>query len=139
MSRKFILPALGLVALSVLFNSSCLRAQRAHHQRALALKAESEADLAQAQAEAIRGGQLEEEEYLEGEALPETPAPLADEVTPAPSTVHVWIGGCHVRRGGHWVWVPGHWALPPHVGAVWMSGHWVRRSQGFVWVPGSWR
>ena len=139
---KRLLSAALLLVVSVLLSSSCLRAQRAHHQRELALKAGAEADLTQAQADALRSGQtdaVEPVEFVEGESAPVAPAPEIESVPAAPTEIHVWIAGAHVWRQGSWHWVPGHWALPPHVGAAWLAGRWLRRGHGFVWVAGGWR
>jgi len=57
----------------------------------------------------------------------------------APSPRHVWIGEEWEPRGGTYVFVGGHWAMPPYPRAVWIGGHWDRRPRGEVWVPGHWR
>lgn len=127
---------LALAAVLAL-TSSCLHSQRVRHRHALAVKAEAEADLAHAQADALRAS--DEPEYFEGEAAPEVPAALPEERPAAPSSAHVWIGGHHTRRGGQWVWVKGHHALPPRADVVWVPGHWVSHLHGYVWIGGAWR
>ena len=57
----------------------------------------------------------------------------------APSPRHVWIDEEWEPRGGSYVFVGGHWALPPHPGVMWVPGHWVQRPRGWVWKPGHWR
>ena len=57
----------------------------------------------------------------------------------APSPRHIWIDEEWEPRGGSYVFVGGHWALPPHPGGVWVPGHWVQRPRGWVWKPGHWR
>jgi hypothetical protein len=37
-----------------------------------------------------------------------------------------------------WVWVAGHWEMPPSPSASWVGGHWVQGSSGWVWVDGTW-
>ncbi len=131
----------GWVALTALLvlglSSSCLRAQRAHRNRALAEKSEAEAELARAQTEAIQDD--EGVEFVAGEHAPEPPAAREDAPARRPSARHVWIAGSHVWRAGRWFWVRGYWALPPRQGVAWVPGHWAPRPRGFVWVPGAWR
>jgi len=64
------------------------------------------------------------------------------EVVPAPPPEHrdwVWQPGYHRWDGGAYVWVPGHYAEPPHPHAHWVPGHWDHRGGGYVWVDGHWR
>ena len=129
---------LALAATLVLFDTSCLHTQRVRHQHALAVKAEAEADLAHAQADAVRHS-VEENEYVEATTPPEIPQPLQEARPTAPSSSHVWIAGHHTRRDGAWVWVPGHYALPPRNDVVWVPGHWVNHRNGYVWIGGAWR
>jgi len=125
------------LAVLALTSSSCLHS-RVHQRRALAVKAESEADLPRAQTETLRSAK-DEPEYVEGQAAPEAPAALAEPLPSAPSPAHVWIAGQHTRRGGQWEWVPGRFALPPRADVVWVPGHWVPHLQGYVWIAGAWR
>jgi YXWGXW repeat-containing protein len=130
--------SLALAALA-LTSTSCLHTQRTRHQRALAVKAEAEADLAHAQADAVRSQQLSEPEYVEAEEAPAVPAALPEQRPSAPSPGHVWVAGQHTRRGGQWVWVSGHYALPPRSDVVWVPGHWVPHLHGYAWIAGAWR
>ena len=57
----------------------------------------------------------------------------------APSPRHVWIDEEWEPREGSYVFVGGHWALPPHPEWVWVPGHWRARPNGEAWVPGHWR
>jgi hypothetical protein len=66
------------------------------------------------------------------------PAPIVETAIPAPDPGFVWVGGVWVWQGG-WVWNPGHWARPPHPGAIWFEPHYVRRGGRHVWVRGYWR
>jgi hypothetical protein len=138
-SHRSVFSSAGLVlALVVLSTSSCLHRQRVRHHRALAVKAEAEAELAHAQADALRSSS-HEPEYFEGASAPEAPAALPESRPSAPSPAHVWIAGQHARRGGQWVWVGGHYALPPRADVVWVPGHWVGHLRGYVWIAGAWR
>jgi len=38
-----------------------------------------------------------------------------------------------------YVWVPGHWDVPPAPGHVWVPGGWMPREGAYVWVEGHWR
>lgn len=57
----------------------------------------------------------------------------------APSPRHVWIDEEWEPRGGTYVFVGGHWALPPHPGMIWGPGHWRDTPHGHMWVSGHWR
>jgi len=83
---------------------------------------------------------VEETPVVTGEVVVEAPPPPVREViTVRPSRRHVWVNGYYVRRGGHYVWVSGHWALPPHGHAVYVAPHWEHRGGGYVYIEGVWR
>ena len=68
------------------------------------------------------------------------PAEVVETVPPAPGPEYVWIPG-HYRwdegaRG--YIWVAGHWVVPPQGYRAWVPGHWVERDGGWVWVEGHW-
>jgi outer membrane lipoprotein SlyB len=67
----------------------------------------------------------------------EPPLPPVETMTPAPSPDYVWVGGEWIWNG-RWVWVVGHWDLPPYGGAVWVRGAWVRGPYGWGRTPGHW-
>ncbi len=138
MINRFLFSSAALAAALALSTSSCLHFQRAHHQQALAVKAASEADLNHAQAEALRSSN-HEPEYFEGETAPEVPAALPEQHPSAPSSAHVWVAGQHTRHDGEWMWVGGHYALPPRADVVWVPGHWVSHLHGYAWIAGGWR
>lgn len=70
---------------------------------------------------------------------PPPPAPTEAAVRPdRPSRQHVWVRGHHIVTSGTWIWVPGHWAKPPHRGQTWMPCHTRRKSEIWVWTPGYW-
>jgi hypothetical protein len=66
------------------------------------------------------------------------PAPFPETAPATPGPDYVWVDGDWVWNGG-WVWVVGHWVLPPFPGAVWYHGRWSRRWGGFHRGPGHWR
>ena len=125
---------LAIAAMLVSLTSSCLHTKSAHHEHSLAVKAESEADFAH-----HSGAQFSEPEYFEGDVAPSVPAALPEERPKAPSSAHVWISGAHTRHDGQWVWVAGHYSVPPSPDKVWVPGHWVAHLHGFAWIPGAWR
>jgi hypothetical protein len=74
------------------------------------------------------------ESYVVREA---PPPPREEVIGVAPSPMHVWVPGYWAWHD-RWVWVAGHWTVPPHRGAVWVPGHWEQRGRGWVWVSGHW-
>lgn len=70
---------------------------------------------------------------------PEAPPPPVAEVVPMqPEATFAWTPGYWDWRG-HWVWMRGYWAPPPHPGAVWVQGGWVQSHGQYVWVHPHWR
>jgi hypothetical protein len=69
----------------------------------------------------------------------EAPPPMIVETeTISPGPAYVWIGGAWVWRS-HWVWANGHWAHPPHPGAVWVGHRYEYRNGVHVYIRGYWR
>lgn len=68
-------------------------------------------------------------------APPPTPA---ETVLVAPGPNYVWVDGEWTWNGG-WVWLSGHWIVPPYPHAVWVHGGWIRGPHGYRRVPGHWR
>jgi outer membrane lipoprotein SlyB len=69
----------------------------------------------------------------------ETPPPAPVETTVvAPGPEYVWVGGEWIWNGG-WVWMAGHWIVPPYPHAVWIRGGWYRGPHGYRRVQGHWR
>lgn len=67
------------------------------------------------------------------------PPVIVEHPGPRPGPGYVWIGGYHRWDGARYVWVPGHYELPPHRGAHWVAHRYVRRGGGWVFVEGHWR
>jgi len=69
------------------------------------------------------------------------PVPVVEVAAVAPGPGYVWVPGYHRWDGGAYVWVGGHWAVPPHhYYHAWVPGHWVRHSRhGWYWREGHWR
>lgn len=68
---------------------------------------------------------------------PPPPAPVDTTVVVTPGPDYVWIGGEWIWNG-QWVWVAGHWGLPPYPHAVWVRGYWHRGTYGWRRTPGHW-
>ncbi len=66
------------------------------------------------------------------------PPPLLETVIVAPAPGYVWIAGEWEWRS-RWVWVGGHWILPPFPHALWVGGVWAHGSHGWHKAPGHWR
>ncbi|MGH7321558.1 MAG: YXWGXW repeat-containing protein [Candidatus Rokuibacteriota bacterium] len=71
---------------------------------------------------------------------PPLPAAPAEAIPPQPASGYVWVPGGYVWQMSSrtYVWVPGHWTVPPP-GYVWVPGHWETSPSGTVWVGGQWR
>ncbi|MBV8552908.1 MAG: YXWGXW repeat-containing protein [Acidobacteriaceae bacterium] len=67
------------------------------------------------------------------------PPPQREVITIRPGPKYVWTGGYYRWNSHAYVWVPGHWVVPPRAGVAWVPGHWVHRTGGWVWVAGYWR
>ena len=68
------------------------------------------------------------------------PAPVVETRVVAPGPGYVWVGGFHRWDGAAYVWVPGHWVMPPRPHAAWVPGHWVHhKHHGWYWKDGHWR
>ncbi len=66
------------------------------------------------------------------------PEPPAETIAVSPGSAYVWAPGEYVWNGS-WVWVSGHWILPPHPHTVWVAGYWRHDPYGWHRVPGHWR
>lgn len=125
------------LALVAALSSSCLFGG-GDHEHAPAVTVEGEMHHARSHGDAHHSVPREPE-YFEGDVAPATPAALHEERPTAPSSAHVWIAGHHARRDGQWVWMHGHYAVPPRADDVWVPGHWVGHLRGYVWIGGGWR
>jgi hypothetical protein len=66
------------------------------------------------------------------------PPPIQETVVASPGAGFVWIGGSWGWGGNRWNWEHGHWAKPPHSGAVWVPHRYYNREGRHVWVRGGW-
>lgn len=67
------------------------------------------------------------------------PASRVDTRPPQPIASAVWADGYWHFSGGQWIWVPGHWAVPPRAGATWRPSTWIRDGVQLRLDPGGWR
>ena len=77
----------------------------------------------------------------QGYAMPAPPPPPNEVMPPPPGppAFMVWQPGFWRWNGRRYIWIRGHYARAPYVGAVWLPGHWVMRPRGWVWIRGHWR
>jgi hypothetical protein len=71
-------------------------------------------------------------------AMPSSP-PTAEAVTPPPSSSAVWIPGYWAYDGYRYVWVAGHWEIPPPNCRAYVAPYWVYQGGAYTYLPGSWR
>ncbi|HEY3763482.1 MAG TPA: YXWGXW repeat-containing protein [Verrucomicrobiae bacterium] len=67
------------------------------------------------------------------------PAQETDVVVTSPGPDYVWVDGEWDWNGVGWVWVGGHWILPPYPHAIWVHGGWYRGPHGWYHDRGYWR
>lgn len=68
------------------------------------------------------------------------PPPVRQEVVYArPSRNHVWVPGYWSWQGGRYVWIAGHYSLPPRGRDRWVPPRWERRGTNYVFIEGHWR
>lgn len=69
------------------------------------------------------------------------PPDLVETQTPQPGPEYVWVSGYNRwdDSSGQYVWMQGHWAVPPQGYHAWVSGHWTQHGGGWVWIEGHWR
>jgi hypothetical protein len=75
-------------------------------------------------------------------APPAPPAAVAETPPASPGASYVWIAGSQAWRPylKTYVWLPGHYTVPPAPNFEWVSGYWAAASGGgYVWVEGHWR
>lgn len=70
---------------------------------------------------------------------PAMPLPATDVVTPPPSASAVWIPGYWAYDGSRYVWVAGHWEIPPPNCRTYVAPCWVYQGGAYAYIPGSWR
>lgn len=67
------------------------------------------------------------------------PPPRREVVRVRPSSRHVWLPGYWAWRGNRYVWIAGHYALPPRGHRTWVEPRWERRGGVYIFIEGRWR
>jgi hypothetical protein len=71
------------------------------------------------------------------------PPPIVERPGPVPGPRYVWVPGYQRWNGKSYLWVRGHYVIPPRAGAVWVPAHYVHRPGGYIFVAAtgadSWR
>lgn len=78
-------------------------------------------------------------EPTEVEVTMEPPHPYTEVIGIAPGPGFIWVGGYWHWYGSRWVWYRGHFARPPHAGAMWVGPRYVLRGGTRIYVRGYWR
>jgi hypothetical protein len=71
--------------------------------------------------------------------VPPPPPPPAEYVTTQPTPSAVWVAGYYGYDGYRYVWVAGHWEIPPQGYGVFVRPHWIYRGGQYFYVRGYWR
>ncbi len=68
------------------------------------------------------------------------PVVPAEVVPPQPSSAHKWVAGYWAWRDDHYLWIAGHWEVPPRPDATWMPPRWEHRdaTNDYVFYDGYW-
>lgn len=66
------------------------------------------------------------------------PAAQQEVPTPRPTSDHVWVAGYWRWQNNQYLWVPGHWEVPPRGGAVWTPPRWQPEGTSWRFYEGYW-
>lgn len=67
------------------------------------------------------------------------PPVVVERPGPPPRPGYAWIAGYYRWTGRAYMWVPGHYVVPPRPWLIWVPSRWVRRNRGWVFMGGHWR
>jgi hypothetical protein len=72
---------------------------------------------------------------------PLPPPPQPDVVVAQPAPQAIWVTGywAYTGEGRRYVWIPGHWEMPPPQYHTYVAPHWASTTNGYVYVQGYWR
>lgn len=73
------------------------------------------------------------------EAPPAPPPPPSEVMTYQPRPDAVWVSGYYAYDGYRYVWVQGHWEIPPPGYHYFHPAYWAPRGGTYVYVRGYWR
>jgi len=72
-------------------------------------------------------------------AVPPPPPPPAELQTAQPTPSALWVYGYYDYDGYRYLWVPGHWEIPPPNAVAFVRPHWRYRGGSYVYIRGYWR
>lgn len=68
------------------------------------------------------------------------PPPARAEIIPVrPGGAYVWVPGYWARRPAGYVWLAGHYEVPPARRRAYQAGRWRHGRTGWYYVDGHWR
>jgi hypothetical protein len=73
------------------------------------------------------------------EAVPPMPPPPSELQTAQPTPSAMWVYGYYDYDGYRYLWVPGHWEIPPPNAVAFRRPHWIVRGGSYVYIRGYWR
>ncbi len=73
--------------------------------------------------------------------VPQPPAepPSTEVVSTPPSPSALWIPGYWAFDGARYVWVAGHWEIPPPNCRTYVAPYWANQGGTYVYIRGYWR
>jgi hypothetical protein len=72
-------------------------------------------------------------------SVPPAPPPPAEVQTAQPTPSALWVYGYYDYDGYRYLWVPGHWEIPPPNAVAFVRPHWRYRGGSYVYIRGYWR
>ena len=75
------------------------------------------------------------------QAMPPPPPPpqVTETVGASPAPNALWVPGYWSFNGNSYIWLGGHWEIPPPNVRAYVAAHWENRRDGYVYVPSYWR
>ncbi|HEY4990235.1 MAG TPA: YMGG-like glycine zipper-containing protein [Opitutaceae bacterium] len=73
------------------------------------------------------------------ESMPPQPPAPAELQTAQPTPSAMWVYGYYDFDGYRYLWVPGHWEIPPPNAVAFVRPHWRYRGGSYVYIRGYWR
>jgi len=67
-------------------------------------------------------------------AVPPQPPPPAEYQTAQPTPSAIWVYGYYDYDGYRYLWVPGHWEIPPPDAVAFVRPHWRLRGGTYVYI-----
>jgi hypothetical protein len=70
---------------------------------------------------------------------PPPPPPPQEVVYAQPSPDAIWVSGYYLWNDNSYVWVAGHWEIPPPGYRHFHPAHWEYRGGNYIYIRGYWR